>query len=219
MPRKPTAAHFTTEEPTLMTGYGSDILFEIYPHYLADLLKCGRLVTAWNEAGRWSAAMNSSRWVILRDFGYGKFGWYRRFGGGDSGLVSNPDVAVPPWIRPEFDRQHDLSGRMVSRARRTNAGAGDALRSLTLTALACQAGDAFSWAVATPLGIHVTHPFQDPRLVRLGLGIQDRIRPEPGKIKPVLATAMADILPPEILTRRSKGCFDELYYRGLARNL
>jgi asparagine synthase (glutamine-hydrolysing) len=68
-------------------------------------------------------------------------------------------------------------------------------------------------------GVHLTHPFQDPRVVALGLGVQARVRPQPGRMKPVLAEATAGLLPPEILHRRAKGCFDEIYYRGLARNL
>ena len=51
------------------------------------------------------------------------------------------------------------------------------------------------------------------------MGILGRLVPEPGRKKPILAQALRDVLPPEILERRAKGCFDEINYLGLARNL
>src|SRR5207245_2293083 len=63
------------------------------------------------------------------------------------------------------------------------------------------------------------HPFFDPRVVCLGLGIQASLTPEPGRLKPVLAEAMRGVLPDTIRTRRSKGHFNEVYYLGLSRNL
>jgi asparagine synthase (glutamine-hydrolysing) len=53
----------------------------------------------------------------------------------------------------------------------------------------------------------------------LGLGIQARFRPEPGKMKPVLAAAMGERLPAKITQRRSKSHFNEVYYLGLGRNV
>ena len=75
------------------------------------------------------------------------------------------------------------------------------------------------WSVATPLRVSSPTRFSRAGLLALGLGIQLRLRPEPGRKKPVLAEAMHGILPQEILGRRTKGCFDEIYYLGLARNL
>jgi asparagine synthase (glutamine-hydrolysing) len=65
----------------------------------------------------------------------------------------------------------------------------------------------------------LTHPYQDPRVFSLGLGIQTRIRPQPGAQKPILAAAMRGILPECILNRPTKGHFEEVYYVGLSRNL
>ena len=77
----------------------------------------------------------------------------------------------------------------------------------------------FRWAVTAPLGIAHAHPFLDPRLLSFGLGMQLRILPEPGNMKPVLAEAMRGILPDAIRCRRKGGFFNETYYLGLARNL
>jgi asparagine synthase (glutamine-hydrolysing) len=65
----------------------------------------------------------------------------------------------------------------------------------------------------------ITHPFLDPRVLSLGLGIRSRVRPQPGASKPILAAAMRDILPECILKRPGKGHFNEAYYTGLSRNL
>jgi asparagine synthase (glutamine-hydrolysing) len=65
----------------------------------------------------------------------------------------------------------------------------------------------------------IAHPFLDARLLRFGLGMQTRLQAEPGRMKPVLAEAMRDVLPENIRNRRRKGHFNEVYYLGLARNL
>jgi asparagine synthase (glutamine-hydrolysing) len=55
--------------------------------------------------------------------------------------------------------------------------------------------------------------------LRLGLGLQVRLTPEPGRLKPILAEAMRGVLPDIIRQRRSKGHFNEVYYLGLSKNL
>jgi asparagine synthase (glutamine-hydrolysing) len=80
-------------------------------------------------------------------------------------------------------------------------------------------GNAIAWSLATPRGMAITHPFLDARVLRLGLGIQMRFTPLPGRLKPILVEAMRDILPDVIRNRRSKGHFNEVYYLGLSRNL
>jgi asparagine synthase (glutamine-hydrolysing) len=74
------------------------------------------------------------------------------------------------------------------------------------------------WSVAAPQGVFVANPFLDARVLRFGLGVHDRLTPEPGRMKPILAEAMRDTLPDNIRTRRRKGQFNEVYYLGLARN-
>ena len=73
--------------------------------------------------------------------------------------------------------------------------------------------------LSAPRGMVLTHPYQDPRVFSLGLGIQSRVRPQPGAQKPILAAAMRGILPECILNRPSKISFDAIYYIGLSRNL
>ena len=91
--------------------------------------------------------------------------------------------------------------------------------SLMLAALKAHNGDTCRWYMAAPRGIVMAHPFLDPRLVQLGLGIKLRFRQEPGRQKPILAHALRDVLPAAIRDRRGKGHFNEIYYAGLARHL
>ena len=65
----------------------------------------------------------------------------------------------------------------------------------------------------------LTHPYLDPRVLSLGIGIQSRATPQPGAQKPILAAALRGILPECILNRPKKISFDAIYYMGLSRNL
>jgi asparagine synthase (glutamine-hydrolysing) len=55
-------------------------------------------------------------------------------------------------------------------------------------------------------------------VVCFGLGLQERVRPEPDQVKPVLAAAMQDTLPDAIRLRRDKRSFNEVHYLGVSRN-
>lgn len=138
-----------------------------------------------------------------------------------SGLLTKKDAdwSIPPWIMPDFARRHALRSRAIENARQIYQQCQQTNLSVTLNAITSRAGDVFRWSVAAPLGIANAHPFLDPRLLSFGLGMQSRILPEPGNMKPVLARAMHDILPDAIRCRQRKGHFNEVYYLGLARNL
>jgi asparagine synthase (glutamine-hydrolysing) len=91
--------------------------------------------------------------------------------------------------------------------------------SVALYAIADSANDFVRWHLAAPRGIHLGHPFLDPRVLCYSLGMQTRLRRDPRRQKPVLAEAMRGALPEEICVRPRKGHFNEVYFRGLSRNL
>lgn len=126
---------------------------------------------------------------------------------------------IPPWILPDFARRHSLRNRAIENARQIYQQGQHTSLSITLDEITNRAGDVFRWSVAAPLGISHAHPFLDTRVLAFGLGMQSRILPEPGKMKPVLAEAMRDRLPDMIRHRQRKGHFSEVYYLGLAHNL
>jgi asparagine synthase (glutamine-hydrolysing) len=215
-----------TGAATILTGLGADEMMDIQPHHLSELLRRGRLWTAWQEAARWARAENSSRWQFLYPFGIANLlpAWLRAGLGplvrrGYGRWETLNEWAIAPWIRRDFARRHDLRGRGLENVRRMHQACRPVGLSLALYGIADSANDFSRWYLAAPRGIVLTHPFLDPRVLCLGLGIQTRYTPEPGRRKPLLAEAMRGLLPEAIRTRRSKGHFDEVYYLGLARNL
>jgi asparagine synthase (glutamine-hydrolysing) len=221
-----TAAAAQAGAATIMTGIGADDIFDMQPFHLAELLRSGRLWTAWSEASRWARARNCNVWKQLQPYGFanllpafmrmGMGNWMR---GGYAAWGRNSQWTIAPWIRPDFARRMDLRGRALANFRRTYHACRPVEMSLALySTRVCQEG--FSRLhLAAPHGMMVTHPFFDRRAFSLGLGIRSRVRPEPGRQKPILAAAMRGILPDCILNRPLKGHFNESYYIGLSRNL
>ena len=80
------------------------------------------------------------------------------------------------------------------------------------------AADRRRWTLAER-GIMLGHPFMDPRILSLALGVRLRRAPRADEHKALLCHAMRDVLPERIRKRRGKVNFNEIYYRGLARNL
>jgi asparagine synthase (glutamine-hydrolysing) len=124
-----------------------------------------------------------------------------------------------PWILPGFARQSRLRDRALRHIRQNSRSASTVVLSEALARLRCTAGDWTRNALALRHGLHVAHPFRDPRLVGFALGVRTRIRPDPHRQKAVLSSAMGSILPPIILERRGKAPFNAVYFRGLSRNL
>lgn len=202
---------------TVLTGFGADEIHDVQPYHLATLLRRGRLAAAWVEASRWALARRCGAWDLFIPFGLSLLETPRRIGR----LVRRAGSceSVPPWVRTDFARRFGFAGRIAARARPTDPRCSRTHLSTALRALAGRAGDVIRWAVAAPAGIAVAHPFLDRRLLALGLGIRDRIPPDPQMMKPVLVRSLNGRLPELITRRRAKGHFGEVYYLGLARNL
>jgi len=211
---------------TMLTGIGADEMLDVQPFYITDLLRQGRLRTAWREACKWALADNCSPWGILGPFGIrnlfptlpsSRLG-HALLNHERQGLGSQDDWTISPWILPDFARRHDLRSHAAKNARRTYRSRGKTGLSFAIHSIESRIGDVNRWSVAAPRGVFVANPFLDVRVLRLGLGIQNRLTPEPGRMKPVLAEAMRGVLPEDIRTRHRKGQFNEVYYLGLARN-
>jgi len=211
---------------TVMTGLGADEMLNMQPSYLADLLRSGRLWTAWSEASRWARANSTNAWEQLRRHGVDNllpapmlmgFGSWLR--GGYAPWGRQTQWTIAPWVRTGFARGMDLRGRILANIRHIHRACRPVGLSLALWSIRQSGGDFCRLNLAAPRGMMLTHPFQDPRVLSLGLGIQSRVRPQPGAQKPILAAALRGILPECILNRPGKGHFNEVYYVGLSRNL
>jgi asparagine synthase (glutamine-hydrolysing) len=211
---------------TILSGLGADEMLDMQPFHLTDLLRRGRLWAAWSEAARWASARNCSAWKIVGPFGFANLlpAWMRAglgtwWRGGYAGWRQQNEWTIAPWILPDFARRHGLRDRSLANIRRAFHACRPVGLSLALRGIRENCGDFSRWYVAAPQGIVLTHPFLDPRVLCLGLGIQARVRPQPGAQKPILAAAMRGILPDCIRNRPGKGHFNEVYYVGLSRNL
>jgi asparagine synthase (glutamine-hydrolysing) len=211
---------------TLLTGHGADDLLDGFPFHMTSLLRRGRLWAAWNEACAWARATNNSPWQFLCSHGLANLvpAWLRGgigplLRGGYASWQKQGLATIAPWIRRDFARRHGLRGRGLANLRRLYSSTRSVGLSVALAAVKSYGGDHCRWSMAAPLGMTLSHPFLDPRLVRLGLGIQERFRQDPGQPKPILAHALRGVLPEDIRTRRRKGHFNEVYYLGLSRHL
>jgi asparagine synthase (glutamine-hydrolysing) len=205
---------------TLLTGLGADEVFDQQPFHLADLLKQHRLRKAWHEATRWAMADNCNPWEFLL-----ACGWVPAIAAGRLRLArigrcigNRGQMQLPDWLQPGFVKRYDLQARLYSNVRSIYDSGPSTLLSVTLDAIRARQGDFNRWYVGLPLGIRISHPFLDPRVIVRGLSLIAGHPPQPGRMKPHLADALIHTLPLPIIERRRKGHFSEVYYQGLARH-
>jgi asparagine synthase (glutamine-hydrolysing) len=72
--------------------------------------------------------------------------------------------------------------------------------------------------VAAHYGVAVHNPFVDPQVIAAVLAVPAWLRAAPFQYKPLLVAALANVLPPTIATRRTKGDFTPDHYLGLRAN-
>ncbi|WP_165234925.1 asparagine synthase-related protein [Aquisphaera insulae] len=211
---------------TLLTGLGADEMTVMLPLHLVDLVRRGRIIGAWAEARRWARVDNCSPVSLIKPYVLDNLlppwavgGVRAAFRAGPTAWDRQNEWTIPPWIRRDFARAQDLRGRSIEAARALRDPRRPLALSLGLHMIACRQGDVDRWALGLPRGLAISHPFLDARVLRYGLGMLLRLRPRPEGQKPVLAHAMRDVLPPEIIARRLKGRYDKVAYLGLSRNL
>ena len=196
----------------VLTGVGGDEILTYRPLHIADLLRRGRLFSGFRETAEWANATGQGFWSVLHKCGLEPL-W-------PAGLIGagprSGRLTIPPWVTPEFARRHHLRDRYREFARRLFAPPSEFSESLAR--LEMTAGDWARWYLHAPLGIDVTHPFLDPRVVCYALGVPRGVRAAPGEPKPVLQAAMRGLLPNAIRNRKEKTGFNGPHSRGLARN-
>lgn len=214
------AAAADHDADTLLTGLGADEVFDQQPFHLADLLKQNHLRQAWREATRWALADTCNPWEFMIACGWhpavaADDHWLARVG---RRLGGNGQMRLPDWLQPAFVKRYDLQDRLHGNLRSIYGGGPTTSLSITLDAIQARRGDFNRWYLGLPMGVRISHPFLDPRVVVQGLALTGGRAPQPGRMKPLLADAMKNILPLPIIERRRKGHFNEVYYQGLARH-
>jgi asparagine synthase (glutamine-hydrolysing) len=100
----------------------------------------------------------------------------------------------------------------------TSGGATPTL-SLLQFVLRYRPGETLRWTLGASSGVFTAHPYKDVRLIRFCLKVFEQLPPILDRQKPLLADAMARIIPDAIRLRRGKGNFDAAVFRGLASNV
>ncbi len=204
---------------TVMSGDGADHQFSHAPQsFVADLLAAGKVRDAWRLANRYSYTSSQSALRImgvaakqlvpprLRD-GIGPL-----MRGGRAPFETLTDRTVPPWLTDDFVRRYDLRHRILSRMYPLSRSG-----FLTAEALEYNSGDWLDWYAGMSHGVSMSRPYLDPRLLTLGLALPKSFHAQPGRLKPVLAAALHDVLPEKIVNRGRKVHFG-IFMNGMARH-
>lgn len=204
---------------TIMGGDGADHQFSHAPHsFVAELLGRGQIRQAWRLANRYSYSSSQSALRIvgvaarqlvpprLRD------GLRPLLDGGRVPFEQLTDRTVPPWLTADFVRRYNLRERTLSRLYPLSPSG-----FLTAEALEYNAGDWLDWYAGMPYGITMSRPYLDPRLLTLGVALPQLLHVSFGRMKPVLAAALSDVLPEKIVARGRKIHFG-IFITGIARH-
>ncbi|MFJ9605873.1 albusnodin/ikarugamycin family macrolactam cyclase [Kitasatospora sp. NPDC101176] len=217
---------------THLTGDGGDSVLFQPPIHLADLVRSRRPCRLLSEALGWArlrhrpaapilrdaqAAARTSRRQALTDLAHtvGTVG-----GRNDHGAVRWFSLLpFPAWADPSG--RHLLAAAATTAALTPDAHAHvdasvrtlvDEIREVARTAAADS-------VMAAAQGITLHNPFLDPTVVDAVLRTPLDDRPPVHAYKPMLGRALADVLPPAIAARTTKGSFDADHYAGMRANL
>jgi asparagine synthase (glutamine-hydrolysing) len=197
-------------------GHGGDELMAGSEYFLADLLARGRFAELWRRSRELAglSLWNRTYASCLRSLAAGPVlaSLFPRTAGiqWDGGAADLDrhwfKPPAPPWLTRDPARRAAVDGiwREV-----TTVGLRPYSRAHELSWIrAAGLAPALNDAVYYPMGLEMRAPFYDRRVVELALAIpgERKLRIEDGTriTKLVLRSAVRDLLPPEILSRRTK---------------
>jgi asparagine synthase (glutamine-hydrolysing) len=209
---------------TILTGLGEEFVMESPRVHAADLLKRGRWLAAIKETQRWAIAGNVSLWSALRRSAIEPIfptlmqdGIGIRLRRGYARWPKLGQFSIRPWVESNFAGRYEMWRKSRTLLRRLTSGSLE--RAIKMFELHVSVGDWSSTNLAAPLGMRISHPFFDPRLIKLCLALPRAVKEVPGMPKPLLQTAMRDVLPEPIRTRRFKQGFNGVRCKGLTQHL
>jgi asparagine synthase (glutamine-hydrolysing) len=203
----------------MLDGEGGDELFGLAAYLIADMLRAGRLPTAWSLAGRIPGMDlhpgGRVRLRVLRHYGVRPLvpRAVRRRREARASRAATANAIVAPAdaralaelrIAAERDRREGPSWwRLQAESvidMREDLGMGAHFRREALDA-----------------SIDLRHPFlYDLRLIEVALRLPPRAQFDPVRDRPLLREALAGLIPEEVRTRHSKSHFTSLVLAGIS---
>ncbi|MEU9338860.1 asparagine synthase-related protein [Streptomyces sp. NPDC048290] len=211
-----------------LAGHGADEIFHA-PHAYLHPLARRRPLVAWRHlrahraARRWSWRAIAGELADRGDLA----DWWTDAANGLTGPPPRPSAPLLGWGLP-LRAPAWLTADALASARRTFHTVAESVRPLA----ADRAGHLTLAAIRTSApqyrllarlheanGVPLRLPFLDDRVVEAALAVRPEDRASPWRYKPVLAEAMAGIVPAPILDRRTKGDFTADTRAGFRRHL
>ncbi|MFJ7419608.1 albusnodin/ikarugamycin family macrolactam cyclase [Streptomyces uncialis] len=216
---------------THVTGDGGDSVLFQPPIQLADLLRHRSIGRAVGEAFGWARLRRRPALPLLRDAAaVARTSRHEALadlartvgtpGRDEHGLVRwFPLMPFPSWAEPKARKKLVAAAQEAASAPDQLPGLDFSIRALvdeireTARTATADAALARSW------GIDLHNPFLDAVVVNAVLRTPIDRRPAIHEYKPLLRRAMADLLPPEVAARTTKGSFEADHYTGMRANL
>ena len=195
----------------IVTGEGGDLVgfsgYSPYAAVLSDLWSQRRLATLYRKLLAWSAQQHRPIWhcwwhdcVRLRNAITAR-----------RGCVMWDLQRYVPWVRAS-DAFLRSTTPLESDTDQLSTGA--ILFQEALQSIQYLLSD--SRHILRP--VRTTHPFLDRRLIEFAYSVPPSAAREPGRSRIIQREALRDVLPEDIVRRRSKRAFDDLVYRHLCQN-
>ncbi|MEV2276995.1 albusnodin/ikarugamycin family macrolactam cyclase [Nocardiopsis sp. NPDC049922] len=224
----PARAHGSTLH---LTGNGGDTVLSTGPAYLADLAATGQHRRVWAETRARARLWRLPAHQLLR-------GVYRlartRYPHAldqlathleqgtrpprlERALAWTAPTALAAWLTPTSRRVLAEHAHHAARTADDDhlPGAWADWRGLRYYAAT---HTTFIDLIAHDVGVHISAPFLDNQVVRATLAAPSWTRGHVHRFKPQLHAALADLLPPALLKRRTKDSFTTHAYEGLRRH-
>jgi asparagine synthase (glutamine-hydrolysing) len=213
-----------------LTGEGGDALLLAAPSYLSSLSRLRTARTLFQHCGAYARLRYASPVKLaVRSLRLARTSPSRAIqklaaevehGAGQPAEWGDVISWWPPcgeaaaWLTPSIRRQlAEIIGDPAT-ARAVPEGAGPAdLAALTDLRRSGEAQRHLR-ELARPFGIAVHAPFLDSAVIRAALSVPAVSRADPWSYKPLLRAAMAELVPGEVLDRRTKGDYSAEAYRG-----
>ncbi len=219
------AATAATGARVALDGGGGDQLFQVSPIYMADLVARLRLASARRE---WRArGMTGTGWRRLVQYAVhpllpAPMLLLARLARGGRPLPGARAWPVPPWIRSDFARAHDLARLGRPAVDRRPGERHSALESRWYFESAYPPAILLAQAeVAAADGVELRSPLLDRRVIELAARRPREERSDRGETKRLLRAAARGLVPDEILAPREMrtGVTSGYFERALAFEL